>query len=189
MKKRNNSCAKTVLRTVLLIILAAVVGGNIYLINASRLAGDLVPMPFGVGAAVVRSGSMEPELSVGDLLFVVQQETYGVNDVVVFQDKNMAVTHRILSITQEKVITKGDANNTEDNPILPTQIRGRVVLAVPLLGYFVNMVKTPIGTFAVAILAIWLMECSFRSDKEKEGKQLDALKAEIERLKQAQEDA
>ena len=43
-------------------------GINVYLWNASSLAGNAMPMPFGFGMAVVLSGSMEPVLSVNDLL-------------------------------------------------------------------------------------------------------------------------
>ena len=66
--KRANNQVKIISRYVLLVTLAALVGINVYALNASRLAGNQVPMPFGVGASVVLSGSMEPELSVGDLL-------------------------------------------------------------------------------------------------------------------------
>ena len=165
-------------------IAAAIVGINVYSINASRLAGDSVPMPFGVGAAVVLSGSMEPELSVGDLLFVKASEDYEVGDVVVYQSGRMAVTHRIVSLTEDEVIAKGDANNTEDDPITPEQIKGEVVFAIPLVGYVANAIKSPIGTLCVLALAVLLLERSFHVDKQKDSEELAAIKAEIERLKQ-----
>ena len=187
MNKRN--CLTAILHTALLVLLAAVVGVNIYAINVTRLAGDLVPMPFGFGVAVVLSGSMEPELSTGDLLLLVRQDAYYAEDVVVYQDKNMAVTHRIISISEEGVITKGDANNTTDSPISPAQIKGKVVIAIPLIGYLVNVIKSPMGTLTTVILALWLLERSFHLDKAKDDKKLDEIKAEIERLKQTQKDA
>ena len=49
-----------ILRTVLLIICGTLIGVNVYLINAKTLAGNDLPMPFGYGAAVVLSGSLEP---------------------------------------------------------------------------------------------------------------------------------
>ena len=63
-----------VVRGLLLAVLAAVFGINVYALNAARLAGNQVPMPFGVGASVVLSGSMEPTLSVGDLLLLKQED-------------------------------------------------------------------------------------------------------------------
>ena len=177
---------KAVARISLLVIAALVVGVNLYTLNASRLAGNSVPMPFGVGSAVVLSGSMEPEISVGDLLVISAQEHYELGDVVVFQDGNIAVTHRIVFISEDEVITRGDANNIDDSPITPEEIKGEVVLAIPYVGYVVNVIKTPLGTLVIVALAAFLLERSFRAEKEKDKKQLDDIKAEIEKLKREQ---
>ena len=178
-----NNKVKTVFRTILIAIAAAVVGLNLYMINASRLAGDAVPMPFGVGAAVVLSGSMEPEFSAGDLLFVKQSDNYKVDDVVVFQDGRIAVTHRIISMTENEVITKGDANNVEDDPITLDRIKGKVVLVIPFVGHLVNAIKTPAGTIVILALAIFLLERSFHAERRRDNEELDAIRAEIEKLK------
>ena len=180
MKKKQ---IKAVIRTVVIAMVAAVVGLNLYLINAAKLGGDTVPMPFGVGAAVVLSGSMEPELSVGDFLIIAERDSYDLNDVVVYQDGRMAVTHRIVSITDEEVITKGDANNTNDAPITREQIKGEVVFAIPFVGYLVNIIKSPIGTLCIIALAIFLLERSFHNEKQKDKEKLDAIRAEIAKLK------
>ena len=63
----------SVARYIILGLLAVVIGLNVFSLNATRLAGDAVPMPFGFGGSVVLSGSMEPALSVGDLLIVRAQ--------------------------------------------------------------------------------------------------------------------
>ena len=176
---------KAILRTVLLILVAAIIGINIYSINAARLAGNVVPMPFGVGAAVVLSGSMEDELSVGDLVIIVERDSYAEREIVVFQEGSMAITHRIVSISDEEVITKGDANNTEDDPISLSQIKGEVVFAIPLIGYLINIIKTPIATLIIIGAAFWLLERSFRKEKEEKDQKLDEIRAEIERLKRS----
>lgn len=141
-------------------------------------------MPFGIGSAVVLSGSMEPDISVGDLLVVSKRESYEVGDVVVYQSGKIAVTHRIVSISENEVITRGDANNTEDEPITLEQIKGEVVLAIPYVGYVVNVIKTPIGTICVLALAIFMLERSFSAEKKQKEKELDAIRAEIDKLKQ-----
>lgn len=187
---------KTIVRTALLSVAALIVGLNVYTMNASRLAGDLVPMPFGVGATVVLSGSMEPTLSTGDLLIIAEQESYGVDDVVVFQSNRMAVVHRIIEIKEETVegedgeelqmlaVTQGDANNTPDDPIQMSQIKGTVVLRVPLVGYLVNMIKTPLGTILILAAAVFLLERSFHKEKEKDLDKLEEIRREIEKLKE-----
>jgi len=179
---------KTVLRTLLLVLIALVIGVNLYAINASRIAGNAVPMPFGVGAAVVLSGSMEPALSTGDLLIISETNDYAVGDVIVFQEGRIAVTHRIINMTQEHVITQGDANNTPDTPITREQIKGEVILAIPLVGYLVNAIKSPVGTLLIILLAVWLVEHPYRLEKENDRKRLAEIKAEIEKLKQREFD-
>lgn len=180
--------AKSVLRISLLVIAAVIIGLNVYSINASRLGGDKVPMPFGVGVTVVLSGSMEPRLSTGDLLFVVSQDQYNEKDIVVFQTGHTAVVHEIIEIEGDTVITKGMANNTEDDPIQLSQIKGKVVLDIPLVGYLVNIIKTPAGTIILLAAAVLLLECSFRKKKEEDSKKLELIKAEIEALKNKQND-
>ena len=184
--KQTHKKLKTVLRLVLVALAAAVIGVNIYALNASLISGDSVPMPFGVGAAVIVSGSMEPELSVGDLIIVRERDSYEIGDVIVYQDGRMSVTHRIVAMNEESVTTKGDANNTNDDPIVPAQIKGEVVAAIPLVGYVIDAIKTPLGTLCILALAVLLLERSFRMDKEKDAGELDAIKAEIEKLKQEQ---
>lgn len=183
MKKKTKK-TKSIIRILLITIAAAVVGLNIYAMNASKLAGNDLPMPFGIGVAVVISGSMEPEYSVGDLIFVKKCDNYSVRDVIVYQDGRIFVTHRIVSMDGDEIVTKGDANNTEDKPITLDQIRGRVAFAIPAVGYIVNVVKSPIGTLVLVGLAVLLMELSFRSEKENDKKKIEEIKAEIERLKQ-----
>lgn len=175
-----------VIRYVVLGLLAAVVGINVFVLNASRLARDAMPMPFGYGASVVLSGSMEPTLSVGDLLIARQQESYEVGDVVVYQDGRTPVVHRIVSIEGEEVITQGDANNTPDDAIALSYIKGEVILAIPMVGHAINLIKTPIGTILLLALAIWLLEHSFRKDKKENKEELDAIREEIQRLKEEQ---
>ena len=173
---------KTIIRFALLTLAAIVVGVNLYTINAAKLTGNQVPMPFGIGSSVVLSGSMEPELYTGDLIFIKESETYEVNDVVVFQEGNMAVVHRIISIDGDTVVTKGDANNTNDNPILIGQIKGEVVGRIPLIGYLIYIIKKPITTIVIIIGMVYLLERSYRKDKEKKDQELELIKEEIRKL-------
>ena len=111
MKKFLNS---NIARYLILGVLAAIIGMSVFSLNANRLAGNQVPMPFGIGASVVLSGSMEPTLSVGDLLIVKEQPGYEVGDIVVYQSGSMPVVHRIVDVAEDTVTTRGDANNVDD---------------------------------------------------------------------------
>ena len=169
-------------------ILAVVIGVNIFALNASRLAGNAVPMPFGYGASVVLSGSMEPALSVGDLLIVREQDAYETGDIVVYQSGTMPVVHRIVSISGETAITRGDANNASDAPFPAAAIKGEVVAAIPLIGYLIWALKTPIGIGLTLAAAVLLVELSFRSGKAEKEAEKEKLKAEIRALMKELED-
>lgn len=174
---------KSVIRIPVLVLLAVLIGVSIYSINASMLGGNALPMPFGFGMTVVLSGSMEPELSVDDLLIVTPSDTYEVGDVVVYQTQRTAVVHRIVSINGDKIITRGDANNTDDDPIAKENIKGKVIFAIPFIGLIVNLIKTPFGTILLLGAAVWLLEASFKKEKDKKAEELAAIRREIEELK------
>lgn len=177
---------KNILRLLALGICGAIVGVNVYLINAKSLVGNQLPMPFGYGAAVVLSGSMEPELSVDDLIIVREPEQLAVDDVVVFQDTANLVVHRIISVDGETITTKGDANNIADEPIPLSVVKGQVILALPLAGRLVNFLKTPVGTVCIIVLAIALVEIPRRSEIKKDDEERQKIIDEIERLRNEQ---
>lgn len=178
-----------VVRYLILSILAVAVGVNVFALNASRLAGNAVPMPFGVGASVVLSGSMEPALSVGDLLIVRAQKSYETGDIVIYQSGSMPVVHRIVSISDEAVITRGDANNANDEAFPITAIRGEVIAVIPLVGYAVWVLKSPVAVVIMLAAAVLLVEWSFRTGRTEKEAEKEKLKEEIRALmKELEED-
>lgn len=170
-------------RRLLLVVLGLVLGVNAYLSNARNVVGDQMPMPFGVGAAVVLSGSMEPTLSRGDLILVHRTDTVSPGDIVVYQSENHLVVHRVIAVNGDTVVTQGDANNTPDDPIQRDRIRGAVALYIPYVGTVLNLIKTPAGIIIVLALAFALIELSFRREKQQDEQDIAAVKDEIRRLK------
>ena len=67
-----------------------------------------------------------------------------------------------------------------------TAIKGKVIFSLPAVGLVVNLIKTPMGVIGVLGLALWLMERSFRKEKNSKQEQLQQIRAEIEQLKQQQ---
>ncbi len=178
---------KALLRTVFLIVVSIVLGINIYNWNAKSLTGNVLPMPFGYGGAVVLSGSMEPTIMTDELIVVKAEEGYEKDDIVVYQSGRVLVVHRIMQIDGETVTTRGDANNTDDAPIAMDQIKGRVIAHVPHVGALVRVMKSPVATFILIAAAVLTVELPFRREKEKKDEELERIKAEIRRLKEEQE--
>ena len=180
--KKKKIKLKDIARIILLILCGRVLGMNLYLANANKLVGNQMPTPFGYGAAVVLSGSMEPALSVGDLIIVSESKPYAENDIVVFQDGGSLVVHRVVSVDAETVITQGDANNVADDPISKSSVKGTVVAVVPQVGGLVSFIKTPIGTILFVALAVLLVELPYRKEKQKDDEEIQQLIEKLKRL-------
>ena len=178
---------KMILRTLLIIFVSLVVGFNLYTWNAQSLMGNTLPMPFGYGAAVVLTGSMEPTIHVNDVILVAEQPTYAENEIAVYQSGSILVVHRILDITDGMVTTKGDANNAPDAPVELSSVKGKVVGVIPGVGGIVKILKTPTATAIMLVGAVLLLEASFRKEKKKGDDQLEKIKEEIRKLKDEQQ--
>lgn len=178
---------KNILRTGLLVFASIVLGVNIYLWNAKSLMGNSLPMPFGYGAAVVLSGSMEPTIAIDDLILVTEAESYEKGDIVVYQSGSMLVVHRIIEVQPDTVITQGDANNAPDEPVRTEMIKGKVIHVIPRGGQIARVLKSPVATVVLAGGALVLAELTLRREKKKDDDELEQLKAEIRKLKAEQE--
>ncbi|KKP43296.1 MAG: signal peptidase I, signal peptidase, endoplasmic reticulum-type [candidate division WS6 bacterium GW2011_GWC1_33_20] len=128
----------------------------IFIALISTLSTLNVELPFRLYS--VKSGSMKPTIKVGDLIFVKEQEEYKVNDVIAFESGSgkslVTVTHRIVGINEDNTFkTKGDFNNVSDvASVDKEEIVGKYVFRIPLLGYPINFVKTPIGFLLVILI-------------------------------------
>ncbi len=174
-----------ILRSVIIALSGLLLGLNMFFVNANSFTGTM-PMPFGVGVSVVLSGSMEPELSVNDLIVVKKADSFEVGDVVVYRDKESFVVHRIKSIDGETVVTRGDANGADDAPISVSDIAGKLSFSVPFFGVVIRFLRSPVGIIVIIALAVLLLELSFKKEKSKDDDELDAIKEEIRRLKEEQ---
>lgn len=180
---RKKSRLNTLLRAALILFAGLTTGLCLYVVNVSVFTGDRMPMPFGYGAGIVLSGSMEPELRVDDVIIVHRETSYQVGDVVVYRSGRSAVVHRIVQVSGSDVITKGDANNAADEPIRLSDINGKVVARIPRAGTVVDYIRSPLGVILVLGAAIALLELSFRDEKRRGQRDIERIRAEIEELR------
>ena len=149
---------------------------------ALTAAALVVPPLLGYQSMAVLSGSMEPKIGVGAIVYakevdVAELET---DDIITYRlTGNTMVTHRIVEIDSEQkcFITKGDANDVVDtSPVTYEQVVGRVDFHLPLLGYVSMYIKTPLGIAAacgilfIAVLLCFLPDIFSKEDK-KSGKE------------------
>lgn len=110
----------------------------------------------------VLSGSMEPELKVGDIVVskAVDRSKIKAGDVITYKmGANTLVTHRVIEIIEMKgsnfYKTKGDANNIEDSDLVPQDnVVGKLVLRIPKGGYVVDILSSPIGFIVLFIILV-----------------------------------
>lgn len=109
----------------------------------------------GINIDVVMSGSMEPLLPVGSLVFTnTNIKVSEPGDIIVYKLNDNMICHRIAQKTSEGYITKGDANDTNDIQIVTAnQIIGKVVCMIPFAGYIVMLLKCR-TVFGVLLLMI-----------------------------------
>lgn len=106
------------------------------------------------------SGSMEPEIQTGSLVYIgqIEPQNVQVNDVIAFyggRDSNAIITHRVVEnrVVMGEFITKGDANQTNDmNPVSYDELIGRVELTIPKFGVVAQMLTGMQGKIAAACL-------------------------------------
>ena len=91
---------------------------------------------FGLRIYKVGSGSMEPYLKIDDIIIITKSKNYKINDVITYKNNNKEyITHRIISITNDEIITKEDANNTPDDPITKDDIVGKYIYKFRYFGF------------------------------------------------------
>ncbi|NCN06644.1 MAG: signal peptidase I [Candidatus Pacebacteria bacterium] len=114
---------------------------------------------------VVISGSMEPTIMTGDLLFVRTNRGFGLDSIITFKDPSShTVTHRIIKTEQQangslEFITKGDNNEDPDQYTTPPKrVLGTYWFAIPKLGYLLVYIRSFMGiTIILSLFAGWFV--------------------------------
>lgn len=133
-------------------------------IAAALLSLIFIELPFRL--LIVTGGSMAPTLQKGDLAATVSIEAGDIleGDIIAYQapqNKKTIVIHRVIEAEKGKnvkLLVKGDGNRFPDPwTIEPSWIIGKAVASLPLLGFAVYLVKTPLGYVAAILLPfLWI---------------------------------
>lgn len=110
----------------------------------------VLPGIFGLQVNVVTSGSMEPAIRTGSIIYVkwVSPSILKEGDTITYRihGNTTQVTHRVVknNIEQKYLITKGDANDINDaHPVSYTDVQGKVLVSVPWLGWIGILLVKP----------------------------------------------
>jgi signal peptidase len=105
---------------------------------------------------------MTPAIRQGELAIVKPQASYAEGDIITFSHRNdptQFTTHRIVQRSEDKDLnrvtftTKGDANDSPDlTTTIKSQIVGKVLFSLPLIGYLVAFAKTQLGFVILVVI-------------------------------------
>ncbi len=123
---------------------------------------------------IVLSGSMEPTIRVGGVVFSreIDADEVETGDIIVFHTPGVfdmsdaamdLTTHRVVERlrTEDGSVafrTKGDANRSSDPWVVtPDRLHGTAGFSVPYFGYVAAFVRRPVGFVLVIVLPVALL--------------------------------
>ncbi len=123
---------------------------------------------------IVTSGSMEPTLKLGDIIYVshVDVEEIKAGDIISFYYEDYIITHRCVKKFQQGnetyFKTKGDANEENDTFLIPEDavigkvpymklFGHRIYAKIPRIGYLSSFVHTKLGFFLLILLPAYVL--------------------------------
>jgi signal peptidase I len=136
----------------------------------------------GVRIAHTSGISMEPAYKEGDVVLIKDagESNLHVGDIVVFNALGQQFMHRIIEQRTEPngeliVVTQGDNVARPDFPIRASQVSGKLVGEIPLLGTLSRLIdaeggfyvyRSAVLTLAVTAVAVWGLAASARRRQE-----------------------
>lgn len=194
----------TVVGAILCVILIPILVVNCILIFKGYTNSEKVPGIGGIVPMIVLTDSMYPEIQSGDLILCHTEdaEEVAVGDVISFFDPagngTSVVTHRVVEITADEEgnlawVTKGDANNTQDQAIVPAEnLVGVYTQRFAKLGNIAMFMQTTQGLIVCVVCPIILLVAydmiRRRLYERSRKKDTDALMAELEALRAEKEE-
>jgi len=116
---------------------------------------------FGFQPTVIYSGSMNPEIEIGDIVVIKEIDVGEIKegDIIGYIDSDLKVPiiHRVIDKNMQGeipiFITKGDANNAPDEkPVFEQQITGKKMFTIPKIGWIPITLKQFVQNIKKSIL-------------------------------------
>ena len=159
----------------------------IVIIAASAIS---VPKFFGITPFITLSGSMEPGIPTGSVVFIdTKDKEVHEGDIIAFKSgdgQGATVTHRAVKISEDGTITtKGDNNEIEDlAPLKPENVIGKYKLCIPKIGLILSKLDAKknavIGAFLILANIVMAVFEKLFDDSEEETDDISPEKTEEE---------
>ena len=156
MSKSNKKAEKIIgyiLNFLLVVVFLLIILGGYYIFQIKVMNYGYANI-FGYTFFEVATGSMSPTIEIGDVVIVKLTKQVNENDIIVYQEGNDFITHRLIEKNGNELVAKGDANNSEDKPIQLSMVLGQVVQIIPKIGIWRKVILTPEIIGLILILVI-----------------------------------
>ena len=164
MKEKAKKALKIVGRVLSIALIVIEVLIIIFLV-VSKVQGD-TPTLFGYQMYFIRTGRMEPYLEPGDVIISKKYDgrelVSGENgDVVTYRgsigNRAELITHRVIEVDGDEIITQGDANNIADSPITKNEIEAVMVYKTVVIDKIYKVISTTWGFWLLIFMPIAIL--------------------------------
>lgn len=138
--------------------LCNVIGTLMLLVVIAAAVPLTIPNFLGYEVYNVVSGSMEPTIPIGSIIYVKEIEPAEINsgDIIAFRGGDSIIMHRVVTnkVVEGTFVTKGDANEGEDmNEVPYDNLVGIVVRHIPILGQLLILFGSTFGRICMVCFA------------------------------------
>jgi signal peptidase I len=138
--------------------LCNVIGTLMLLVVIAAAAPLTIPNFLGYDVYNVVSGSMEPTVPIGSIIYVKEIDPSEIEsgDIIAFRGGDSIIMHRVVTnkVVEGTFVTKGDANEGEDmNDVPYDHLVGIVVRHIPILGQLLTLFGSTFGRICMVCFA------------------------------------
>lgn len=149
------------------IIIMLIILANAVLIFRSASNPEKTPSIFGRKFFVIVSGSMTPDINVGDIVIAKHDENIENGKIIAYRKDSTIIVHRVvkdINVNDEVMYqTKGDNNNIEDKELVAkSKIEGVVVGKIPYIGNILMWLYNHLAWIIVMIITCIILNLVVR---------------------------
>lgn len=145
--------AKKVLNIAIYMMIFVIIILLLYSIIQRKITSEKYTNLFGYTLLEVVTGSMSGTIEIGDGVIVKLTSDIKEEDIIVYKKEESLITHRLIEMEEDGLITKGDANNVQDEPITKDVVIGKVIFVIPNIHFW----KKAIIVILIVLICIFYM--------------------------------
>ena len=169
MNEKNDKIAR-IFKSIIMVSIILIIGSIILSLLLTISKKVKLTMIGSYGLTTVKTGSMDPTITVSDLIVIKKTNDYKPNDIIVYHDNQSLVIHRLIRYEGSLVVTKGDYIYNTEEKIDSSLIEAEVIFVIPYIGALIKIIKSPYVITIIVGGAMILLSISFLKEKKpKEG--------------------